>query len=352
MFSPPNKKNNFKNNISQINLMDQIEILSKKFSQLEESYNNLNQILKDEISQRKNLEKKSITSLDTLSGSLNILKNNYEKIEEVLIENLSKIKEDIKLINPSKNINQNINENNNSNSNEEFFKKEFIQYRTEINKNLARIELLENQLNISNKEYQQNLNDINRKMDNSYNDLRTFKDFQEQYKIDYQKIREEFNKTLNNNKNYLNKINNVIIDFQKNMDLYNSSYNQYFNELKNLKENIIIDKDNNNKKIETVESGINEYINDRNKELENFENHLLNEYDKFVNFIQLKFEEFNEGIKKMVDYNIEDIKVMKEKMELFQEAYKKLRIDLFKGLNETEDFFEKKYNSILKIINK
>jgi hypothetical protein len=83
-----------------------------------------------------------------------------------------------------------------------------------------------------------------------------------------------------------------------------------------------------------------------------FENHLLNEYEKFINFIQTKFDELNEGVKKLVDYNGEDINIMKEKMDLFQEANKKLRIDLFKGLNETEDFFEKKYNSILKIINK
>ena len=44
--------------------------------------------------------------------------------------------------------------------------------------------------------------------------------------------------------------------------------------------------------------------------------------------------------------------LLNRKMELFQEANKKLRMDLFKGLNETEDFFEKKYNSILNIINK
>ena len=57
-------------------------------------------------------------------------------------------------------------------------------------------------------------------------------------------------------------------------------------------------------------------------------------------------------MKKLVDYNSEDINLVKEKMNIFQESNNKLRIDIFKGLNETQDFFEKKYNSVLALINK
>ena len=44
--------------------------------------------------------------------------------------------------------------------------------------------------------------------------------------------------------------------------------------------------------------------------------------------------------------------IVKEKINLFQEDNNKMRIDIFKGLNESQDFFEKKYNSILSLINK
>ena len=347
MYSPSNKSNNFQDNNSQIDIVTTIQILSQKISQLEDSNNNLSQLLNDEISQRQNLEKHSITSLDAFSGQLNILKNNYEKMEEVLIENISKMKEDIKASNPGKN-----NKAMNSNYVEDIFKNEFVQCKNEINKNTQRVGILENQLNITNKEYQQNLNEINKKVDNCINELRLSKDFQKQTKLNFQSIREEFQRNLNNNQNFLNDVNSIIIDFKKNMDLYNSSYNKYTTELNKLHENINLDRDNNNSRIDKVEKGINSYINERNQEWDNFENHLLNEYEKFINFIQMKFDELNEGVKKLVDYNGEDINIMKEKMDLFQEANKKLRIDLFKGLNETEDFFEKKYNSILKIINK
>ena len=347
MYSPSNKSNNFQDNSPQIDIVTTIQILSQKISQLEDSNNNLSQLLNDEISQRQNLEKHSITSLDAFSGQLNILKNNYEKMEEVLIENISKMKEDIKASNPGKN-----NKGMNNNYVEDIFKNEFVQCRNEINKNTQKIEILENQLNITNKEYQQNLNEINKKVDNCFNELRLSKDFQKQTKLNFQSIREEFQRNLNNNQNFLNDVNSIIIDFKKNMDVYNSSYNKYTTELNKLHENLCLDRDNNNNRIDKVEKGINTYINERNQEWDNFENHLLSEYEKFINFIQIKFDELNEGVKKLVDYNGEDINIMKEKMDLFQEANKKLRIDLFKGLNETEDFFEKKYNSILKIINK
>lgn len=347
MYSPSNKSNNFQDNNPQIDIVTTIQILSQKISQLEDSNNNLSQLLNDEISQRQNLEKHSITSLDAFSGQLNILKNNYEKMEEVLIENISKMKEDIKTCNPRKN-----NKGMNSNYVEDIFKNEFVQCRNEINKNTQKIEILENQMNITNKEYQQNLNEINKKVDNCINELRLSKDFQKQTKLNFQNIREEFQRNLNNNQNFLNDVNSIIIDFKKNMDVYNSSYNKYTTELNKLHENLCLDRDNNNTRIDKVEKGINTYINERNQEWDNFENHLLSEYEKFINFIQIKFDELNEGVKKLVDYNGEDINIMKEKMDLFQEANKKLRIDLFKGLNETEDFFEKKYNSILKIINK
>ena len=356
MYSSEKLNFQFNNNSSNVDIITQIQILTQKISQLEDSNNNLSQLLNDEISQRQNLEKHSVTSLDAFSSQLNILKNNYDKMEEVLLENISKIKEEIKSANKNNNKSQKNTYQNNNDINTDYIKdilqKEFIQYRTEINNNYSKIELLENQINLTNKDYQQNLNEINKKVDGYYNELRPIKDFQLKSKSNFINIKEEFQKNLNNNQNFLNDVNSIIVDFKKNMDLYNSSYIKYINEIKKLNENVNNDKEKNNKIIMNIEKEINNYINERNQEWDNFENHLMNEYDKFINFIQLKFEELNEGVKKLVDYNGEDINLIKEKMELLQEANKKLRIDLFKGLNETEDFFEKKYNSILNIINK
>ena len=148
MYSFSNENNNIQLSNQQIDIYTQIRLILQKIAKLEDSNNNLSQLLNDEISQRQILEKHSTTSIDAFSGQLNILKNNYEKIEEVLIENLSKMKEDIK----SKNKEKIENENTNNNYNEEIIKKEFAKYNKELNK----IENLENKINTINKENKKN----------------------------------------------------------------------------------------------------------------------------------------------------------------------------------------------------
>ena len=259
-----------------------------------------------------------------------------------MIENLSKMKEDIKSTNNEKN------ENKNMNNPEEFIKKEFGQYRKELNK----IDNLENKINMINKENKKNMKEMNDKIDIINNEIRPLKDLQKKNKINFQKLKEEFQQNLNNNQNFLNEVNNILLDFKKNMDVYNSSYNKYNAELKKLHQSVLGDKENNNIKINEMEEGLNLFIEEKSHEWENFENHLLGEYQKFINFIQNKTEEYNEGMKKLVDYNGEDVNLIKEKINIFQDSNNKLRIDIFKGLNEAQDFFEKKYNSILALINK
>ena len=89
-----------------------------------------------------------------------------------------------------------------------------------------------------------------------------------------------------------------------------------------------------------------------NKELDSFENHVLNEHKKFIDYIQSNWEEHNSANKKLYDYIIQDIEILKTKNETAEELIKKLRNDVFKSLNDSEDFLEKKYDSIIRLINK
>ena len=340
MYSFPKETNNIQLDNQQMDIYTQIQIMYQKIIKLEDSNNNLTQLLNDEISQRQILEKHSTTSIDAFSGQLNILKNNYDKIEELLVENISKKNEDSNTKSQKENLNNNYME--------ELIKKEFMQYKNELNK----IDIIENKINAMNKENKKNLKEINEKIESINNEIKPLKDFQKKNKNNYQKLKEEFQINLNNNQNFLNEVNNILLDFKKNMDMYNSTYNKFCADMKKLHQGVLLDKDNNNKKIEEMEEEINLYITEKSQEYENFENHLLGEYDKFIKFIQNKVEEYNEGMKKLVDYNGEDVNLIKEKMNIFQEDNNKLRIDIFKGINESQDFFEKKYNSLLSLINK
>ena len=333
MYSFSNENNSIQYGNQQMDIYTQIQLILKKISKLEDSNNNLSQLLNDEISQRQILEKHSTTSIDAFSGQLNILKNNYDKIEETLIANFP----------------QNINKNISNNNIEEIFKNELEQYHNELN---GKITNLENKINLNNKEFKKNIKEINDKIDLVNNEIKPIKDFHKKNKSNVQKLKEDFQINLNNNQNFLNEVNNIIIDFKKNMDIYNSSYNKYIMEMKKISQSVILDRDSNNLKIKEMEEELNLFIIEKTKEWESFENHLLNEYEKFINFIQNKVEEYNEGMKKLVDYNTEDINLIKEKINTYQESINKLRIDIFKGINETQDFFDKKYKSIITMINK
>ena len=199
MYSFQNQNNNINMNLGndQIDINTQIKLILQKISKLEDSNYNLSQLLNDETSQRQILEKHSTTSIDAFYGQLNILKNNYEKLENAFKENLSKMKGDVQPNNQKK-------ENKNKDKSEEIIKKEFEQYQKELNK----IDNLENKINLINKENKKNIKEINDKIDILTNDIKPLKDINKKNKSNFQKLKEEFQQNLNDNQNFLNEVNN------------------------------------------------------------------------------------------------------------------------------------------------
>ena len=178
MYSFQNQNNNINMNLGndQIDINTQIKLILQKISKLEDSNYNLSQLLNDETSQRQILEKHSTTSIDAFYGQLNILKNNYEKLENAFKENLSKMKGDVQPNNQKK-------ENKNKDKSEEIIKKEFEHYQKELNK----IDNLENKINLINKENKKNIKEINDKIDILTNDIKPLKDINKKNKSNFQK---------------------------------------------------------------------------------------------------------------------------------------------------------------------
>ena len=181
MYSFQNQNNNINMNLGndQIDINTQIKLILQKISKLEDSNYNLSQLLNDETSQRQILEKHSTTSIDAFYGQLNILKNNYEKLENAFKENLSKMKGDVQPNNQKK-------ENKSKDKSEEIIKKEFEHYQKELNK----IDNLENKINLINKENKKNIKEINDKIDILTNDIKPLKDINKKNKINFQKLKE------------------------------------------------------------------------------------------------------------------------------------------------------------------
>ena len=208
-------------------------------------------------------------------------------------------------------------------------------------------------------------------MENKYNnlsnqymkDIKNIKDILEtltNYQKNYENFKDNTILSLKNFKNenqlFTTQISNLIEDFQNKL---------YFFEKNNIQIKSKISERNNDLDIilknvnQTLNDEMNEFriemnkqVTDQNKEIENFEKFISQEHSKFVDFIQNRLDESISSIKKLFDFNVDDIKKLNEKIEIIQEIIKKVRIDVFQSINDSEEFMENKYQSLFRLINK
>lgn len=367
-----------------------IQKILKHLSKLDSINETLTKKIENEITQRQNLEKHTLTTHEAFTGQLKVLKETTDHFEEVVTNTMDKsrlaILEDVqkknnKLIELIENqiksqtyFNDNINENKDNKdikdtnyysaeqivekfeNLEKFINNEFNQYRAEINDCTTKINFIEKKMY---ELYEQNQNEINvikKEINGIKRNINNINEFKKQTENNQMTNKME---NINTNEN-INKLNIKIETILANLDNKLNSYEEVFEtQIKNfndIKNNII-----EHMKQMNVNSGSNinelkEYLSTKmskfNKELDSFENHVLNEHKKFIDYIQSNWEEHNSANKKLYDYIIQDIEILKTKNETTEELIKKLRNDVFKSLNDSEDFLEKKYDSIIRLINK
>ena len=353
-----------------------IQKIFKKISELEKLNNNLSQKLNNEISQRQNLEKHTLTSNEAISGELNTLKGSFENFETIINQNMEKLKIDISDDFKKKNTEfVQIIENNMkshkfnplslsfNSTNEDTFTRmqkmidnEFTKYKSELNSNILKTEYHSKKLiDIVNK-YSDDFNGIQKEIQVLKNENEQLKTFRVQTIDEINKIKDNNLKQDNSFENFIKKMDNILLELGGKMRNYDDIFrnhtnnfelikNDFFNQFKDM--NNIIKRNN-----KELNDNFENKIDICNKEIENFENHILSEHDKFVKFIQNNFDEQNSSLKRLFDYANEDIEILKGKIENLDDSIKKLRIEVFKGINQTEEFLEKKYDSIYRIINK
>jgi len=354
-----------------------VQKLFQKISKLEASNENLSQLLNNEIVQRQNLEKHTLTTNEAFSGQLNALKGSFDHFGDVIKNNMEKLKTDILEDVHKKNTEfvsliENNMKSNNKNSpfniklNEEIEEKfkrieeminnEFNQYRNELNTNVINSEYNSKKLDEIISKFSNDLTELQKQIQIINNENEQLKTFRIQTISEIKKIRDNNFQKDNSYEQFIKKMDEIILELGSKMKNYDDLFKNHTNNLELMKNDVynqfndminIIQKnnhevnDNNNKKYEHF-----------NKEIKHFENHILSEHDKFIQFIQNHFDEQNNSIKKLFDYNSEDIDILKARTENLENSIKKLRTDVFKGINETEEFLEKKYDSIIRIVNK
>ena len=352
------------NNISEMNI--DIQTLYKKISKLEQNNENIFQTLNNEINQRQNLQKHTLTTNEAFSSQLNSLKGSYEHFEEIFNQNLENLKNSM--------IEKNLNNINNNNFNdyqncinfEEIFSKinniqnimntEFNHYRNELNSTNSKIDFFEKKLNDIFYNLHSQINYINQELNNIKKDIDFIKSNQKNSTNNIQKFQSDFLTNQKDNNLFKNDIKKIINEVENKIKNYDEIFNNHNNTFEKMKNEFLIQfkefNSNVNNKLKEFSDNYGANIDIQNKEIDHFEKHIREEYEKFIQHIQSNIEEKNSAIKKLFDYNSEDIEILKNKNETLENLIKKLRSDIFKGINETEEFLEKKYDSILRIINK
>ena len=239
---------------------------------------------------------------------------------------------------------------------DDIFQKEFSQYRSELNKNVLKLSLLEKKYNGLSTQYYTETKNINNNIKSLKNFQKNFEDFQNTTISNLKNFKEDFAHNVENNKLFISEISKIIEDFQKKVNYFEKNSDKKNEEYLSAKNSIdesfnnIIQKLNN--EMNDFHKSINNQLSEQAKEIDTFEKFISQEHGKFIQFIQNHLDESISSIKKLFDFNGEDIKKLNEKIEIVQEIIKKVRNDVFKSINDSEEFLENKYQSLFRLINK
>ena len=386
-------------------LVSEIQIMKEKINKLEKENYNINQMLS---------EKNENSSL--IKKEINNVKNRQEQFESSIQKDFSIFKNDIindlKTINSKylQNNKLNKNENNNAdncdinsddleNNNENDIKKnnrndnikylkhnyskdsiksallvpkegmnfqkiifdenlnkELAQYKEDLNKNEIKTSLLEDKYNNLSTQYLSDIKTIKDILGTLKNYQKNFENFKNNILQDMNKYKNNLEHNAINNKLFITDITNIIENFQKKLNNFeknniqrNSNNSVRDNKLDKILKNI---NQKLNNEMNEFHSEINKQVREHNKEIENFEKFISQEHEKFVEFIQNRLDESISSIKKLFDFNADDIKKLNDKTEIIQDIIKKVRSDVFKSINDSEEFLENKYQSLFRLINK
>ena len=104
--------------------------------------------------------------------------------------------------------------------------KEFTQYRTELNKSVLKLSLLEKKYNGLSEQYYTETKNINNNINSLTDFKKSFENFQNNTISNLKSLKDDFTHNVENNKLFISEISKIIEDFQKKLNLYENNYNK------------------------------------------------------------------------------------------------------------------------------
>ena len=306
------------------------QILEIKEKQPNESINETFLSLKDEL----------LNSIET-------------QIDSKILENKKVL--EIQYINSIEKINKNKNSESFENQNE------LNKYKTDINNINKKLEYIDN---IYDKKLQEISNKINEiynnkskfklESDNLLNKINNFNEIIDKLKNEQKNnmniINENIKEQLNSFNNIIeSKINNIQIINVNNEQKKNLDLNNIGNNLSILKSDFESLSNNYLREIDELRQNLNKENNIKNKEISNFEQHFLLEYENFTKFITDILNQNIDKIKSMNEYMNSDIEIIKNKNQYLEETLLKMREDVYDSIEKNIKYVLDKIHSYLEI---
>ena len=213
-------------------------------------------------------------------------------------------------------------------------------YDKEIKQNKYEIEKTNKTIETMNKTFDKKLEEISDQIKELYdfnqtlsNKIKEVDTILSSFQSDLNKIKKEVKKEIEEiNNNINNKIysikNNIIYD-KNNNDLINID-----NNLSLLKSDFDSLSNNYLKEIYDLKNDLNQQNELKEKEMENFEQHFITEYENFTKFITDILNQNTDKIKSMNDYMNSDIEIIKNKNKYLEETLLKLREDVYDSIKQ------------------
>ena len=225
----------------------------------------------------------------------------------------------------------------------------------EINTGLAKINHMENKFELFLDNYNKDINIIKKALKQNIKNIENLDTGYTVLMEKYDNLYKNFNDTnININKfNYQTTI--LLNETQKKMEEYTDYFNntkielnKYENDLSNeytlLKEVI-------SEKIDEFDKNLKEFQNKLNVENDEFKKNIEDKQEKFINFIQSENNSYLRDAKK-VENSIQEqcSSIQKDNIELNRNI-NEIKNSFFHNLNEIEQYFNKKYQTLTKAIN-
>ena len=348
--------------------------LNMRLTKLEESYFSLSAHLEGERVLRKVEDDKCKQLCDFLAKQIleirekqpnESINETFLSLKDELINSIettidSKILEnkkvlEIQYINSIEKINKNKNSESFENQNE------LNKYKTEINNINKKLEYIDNIYDKKIQEISNKINEIyNNKSkfklenDNLINKINNFNAIIDKLK-DEQKnnmniINEKINEQLDSFNNSIeSKINNIHISNINNEQKKNLDLDNIGNNLSILKSDFDSLSNNYLREIDELRKNLNNENNIKNKEISNFEQHFLLEYENFTKFITDILNQNIDKIKSMNEYMNSDIEIIKNKNQYLEETLLKMREDVYDYIEKNIKYVLDKIHSYLEI---